>query len=139
MTQHSGPARECFIYLPGKRPGSSFLPPKIRPLGKKITGDREVAFRGRARMQADFSDGSLVIKVPIQWRDSHGLRCHLVRGFVVMLIEGNKDLLLPMVNCLVSWKIWGPGDGDKGENCARQQHNSRYAKQDRDDALKLER
>src|SRR5882724_10715246 len=123
MTQHSGPARERFIDLPSTCPSLSFLPPKIRPLGKKITGDREIAFRGRARMQADFSDGSLVIEVPFQWRDSQGPRCHVTRGFVLVLIEGASDLLLPMVNCHVSWKIWGSGDGKERENRARQQHN----------------
>src|SRR4029077_7240604 len=125
MTQHSGPARECFIDLPSKCPGRSFLPPKIRPLGKKLTGDREIAFRGCARMQANFSDGSLVIEVPFQWRDSQGPRCHVARGFVLILIEGTRDLLLPMVNCHVSLKIWGPGNGEEGESSAKQQHNSR--------------
>src|SRR6266478_8897207 len=119
MTQHSAPARECFIDLPGKCPGRSFLKPKIRPLGKEITGDREIAFRRRARIQADFSHSSLIINVPIQRRDSQGLRCHLVRGFVVILIEGASDLLLPMVNCHVSWKIWGPGNGEEGEKRAK--------------------
>src|SRR5947208_5284485 len=99
MTQHPGPARERFVDLAGKCPGRSFLPPKIRPLGKKITGDREIAFRGRARMQGYFSYGSLVIKVPFKWRDSQGPRCHVARAFVLILIEGARDLLLPMVNC----------------------------------------
>ena len=119
MTQHPGPARERFVDLAGKCPGRSFLPPKIRPLGQEITGDREIAFCGRARMQADFSDGSLVINVPFQWRDSQSPRCHVARGFVLILIEGARDLLLPMVNCHVSWKIWGAGNGEEGKSCAK--------------------
>src|SRR5437016_11862383 len=119
MTQHPGPARERFVDLAGKCPGRSFLPPKIRPLGQEITGDREIAFRGRARMQADFSDGSLVIEVPFQWRDSQGPRCHVARGFVLVLVEGASGLLLLMVNCAVSWMVCGAGIGEDGESCAK--------------------
>ena len=37
----------------------------------------------------------------------------LLARFVLILIEGASDLLLPTVNCHVSGKIWGPGDGEK--------------------------
>src|SRR5947207_7086171 len=125
MTQHSGPALERFIDLSGECPSASFLPPELRPLGKEITGDREIAFRGRPGMQANFSGGSLVVKVPFQWRDSEGPRCHVARGFVLILIQGVRDLVLPAFNRNVSGEICGAGDGEERENCAKQKHNSR--------------
>src|SRR2546422_10664277 len=99
MTQHSGPALERFVDLASKCPSGSFFPPKIGPLGKKVPRDREIAFRWRAQMQANFGHRSLVINVPFQRRDSQSARCHGARTFVLILIERAMDLLLPTINC----------------------------------------